>query len=100
MIIWEVFYLDDEEGRWRRHFVPTKKAAREYRRELVRTIRISDHGIPLKDEDGWPKCDEDGEPTYLQRSLKLSEITIRKIELRAKGGRALAVEGMNYVGAT
>ena len=100
MIIWEVSYLDDEDGEFRRDFVPTNKEAREYRRELVRTVIVTDHSIPLKDEDGWPKCDEDGEPTYLQRSLKLSEITIRKIELRAKGGRALAVEGMNYVGAT
>ena len=100
MIIWEVFYLDDEEGRWRRHFVPTKKAAREYRRELVRTVIVTDHGTPLRDEDGDREYDKHGEPAYLKRPIKLSEITISKIELRAKGGRALVVEGMNYVEAT
>ena len=100
MIIWEVSYMNDNAGQFMRHFVPTNKEAREYRRDLVRTVIVTDHGTPLKDEDGWPEYDDQGEPAYLQRPIKLSEITIRKIELRAKGGRALAVEGMNYVGAT
>jgi hypothetical protein len=99
MIIWEVSY--DPDGEPRRHFVPTSKEAREYRQELVRTVIVIDPSHPLRDEDGDTEYDEHGEPAYLERPIKPSEITISKIELwRAKGGRALVVEGMNYVEAT
>ena len=101
MIIWEVSYMNDNVGQFVRHFVPTNKEAREYRRELVRSVIVTDPHYPLRDEDGDRKYDEHGEPGYLQRPIKLSEITISKIELwRAKGGRALVAEGMNYVEGT